>query len=61
MGASVGRKEEEPRGGGEEGRGMGRREEGAQIGRGRRGKKREECRVWLHLQETGLNRSHFPR
>lgn len=38
MGASVGRKEEEPRGGGEERRGLGRREEGAQVGRGRRGK-----------------------
>lgn len=38
MGASVGRKEEEQRGGGEERRGLGRREEGAQVGRGRRGK-----------------------
>ena len=38
MGASVGRKEEERRGGGEERRGLGRREEGAQVGRGRRGK-----------------------
>lgn len=38
MGASVGRKEEEQRGGAEEGRGLGRREEGAQVGRGRRGK-----------------------
>ena len=38
MGDSVGQNEEERRGGGEERRGLGRREEGAQVGRGRRGK-----------------------
>ena len=46
----------EPQWGGKEGAG-----EERGRGTGWKGKKREECRVWPHLQETGLNRSHFPR
>ena len=58
VGASVGRK----RRGTKRGRG-GKEGAGEERGRGTgwKGKKREEWRVWPHLQETGLNRSHFPR